>query len=281
VNLISVDLSKKEKSFAHWLTKILSTLDKKSIDEMKEMISKSRDEGVNVSEQYINNVISTIDSFNGNKNKVLRYLGNIMLKGADLGVISSVELMAKIAKLYGSMGEFIVDFTIRESALLKTCDLLSNLKETWEKANSDIDMFSKRVMPFIKNYLTRRNSIADINEMRKAVTQATEGAARLVNRNDVWSIVETIPSKVLASKDEILIHRTSISFNESGHKGEPTEIDNSKEIDKHKQGDMFTVWMGAPGTGSITYKITKKNKQGLWGIKIKDTSRILEDYDVI
>ncbi len=190
MDLISVDLSKKEKSFAHWLAKVLSSLDKKSVDEMKEMISKSRDEGVNVSEQYIENVISTIDTFDGNKNKVLKYLGNIMLKGADLGVISSIELMAKVAEYYGSMDEFAVDFTIRESALLKSSDLISNLKETWEKSNGDIGTFSKRVMPFIKNYLTRRDSVADINEMRKAITQATEGAMRLVNQNNVWSIAE-------------------------------------------------------------------------------------------
>ncbi|MDD5649823.1 MAG: hypothetical protein PHF86_05285 [Candidatus Nanoarchaeia archaeon] len=190
MDVISVDLSKKEKSFAHWLAKVLNSLDKKSVDEMKEMISKSRDEGVNVSEQYLENVITTIDSFSGNKNKVLKYLGNIMLKGADLGVISSIELMAKVAEYYGSMDEFIVDFTIRESALIKSSDLVSNLKETWEKANGDINTFSKRVMPFIENYLTRRNSAADINEMRKALTQATEGAIRLVNRNDVWSVTE-------------------------------------------------------------------------------------------
>lgn len=186
----SVDLSKKEKSFSYWLVKVLKTLDKKSIDEIKDMITKSKDEGVNVSQQYLDNVIKAIEEFNGNKSRVLRYLANIMLKGADLGVITSIDLMKKVAEYYESVDEFIVDFTIRESTLLKSSDLVSNLRQTWEKANADFLTFLKRVSPFVTNYLTRRNNVVDINEMRKAIIEATEGAARLVNQNDVWTIIE-------------------------------------------------------------------------------------------
>lgn len=190
MNFSSVDLSKKEKSFSYWLVKVLKTLDKKSIDEIKDMITKSKDEGVNVSQQYLDNVIKAIEEFNGNKSRVLRYLANIILKGADLGVITSIDLMKKVAEYYESVDEFIVDFTIRESTLLKSSDLVSNLRQTWEKANADFLTFLKRVSPFVTNYLTRRNNVVDINEMRKAIIEATEGAARLVNQNDVWTIIE-------------------------------------------------------------------------------------------
>lgn len=190
MDLISVDLSKKEKSFSHWLAKVLQTLDKKSIEDIKDMISKSKEDGVNISQQYLDNVLNTIDEFGGSKARVLRYLGNIMLRGADLGVISSVELMAKVAEYYGSMDEFIVDFTVRESSLLKKSDLVSNLKQTWDKAEENIELFRKRVTPFINSFLTRRDNVADINEMRKAITEATEGAVRLINKNNVWSITE-------------------------------------------------------------------------------------------
>jgi len=81
--------------------------------------------------------------------------------------------------------------------IIKKANLVDNLKQTWKLSNHDVDLFAKRVLPFIKNYLIRRNSIHDINEMRKAIEKATNNEAKLVNKNNIWEI---IPEKAIYEK---------------------------------------------------------------------------------
>ena len=48
-----------------------------------------------------------------------------------------------------------------------------------------------------------------------------------------------------------------------------------------KVGQICTVWAGAPGTGKIVHKITRKDETGVYGIVIENTMRMLEPYEVM
>lgn len=83
----------------------------------------------------------------------------------------------------------LISEIITKAILQKKANLIDNLKQTWKLSNYNIDLFARRVLPFIKNYFIRRDSIHDINEMRKAIEKATNNEAKLVNKNNIWEIV--------------------------------------------------------------------------------------------
>lgn len=51
-------------------------------------------------------------------------------------------------------------------------------------------------------------------------------------------------------------------------------------IDTLAVGQLVTHSMAAPGTGHITYKVTRVDEQGAWGTVVEDTSRILTRREV-
>lgn len=48
-----------------------------------------------------------------------------------------------------------------------------------------------------------------------------------------------------------------------------------------KPGDTITVFAGAPGIGKWTYRITRTDEAGHWGIEIENTVRTLEPEETI
>lgn len=188
----SIDLSKLPKSFTTFLISMMQGLDKLSVDEIIDKIKGARDEGINVSQQYIDGVVEKIDELKENKRKVLKYIADIALKGSDLGVISSDEQLQKIAEFSGvSKDEIIVNLVI---ASKKKADLKSNFKNTWDAADGNVNLFMKRVEPFVSRYLQSRNNPKDISEMRQAIDEATDKQTLLVFRNGKWTVA--LPKKV-------------------------------------------------------------------------------------
>jgi len=187
MKLESVDLSTKPKSFTSYLKKLIPSLGKKTPDEIIDLIKNARDMGVNVSEDYLKKVIDHLEELRGNKVKLLKYIADIFLKGSELGIITtSNDLMEKLASIYGSRDEVLIQIVSFEMK----ADLLSNIKQTWEAAGEDIEVFSKRIKPFLNNFLSRNKSVSDREALRKAIKEATDDAAILSFRNNTWGIKE-------------------------------------------------------------------------------------------
>lgn len=104
----SVDLSNKSKSFSNYLMKNLPSLDKKTPEEIIQLLKNSKQNGVNISDNYLEKVITTAEGLKHNKKMLLKYVADIVLKGADLGVISSKELIKKLASIFGSEDELLI-----------------------------------------------------------------------------------------------------------------------------------------------------------------------------
>lgn len=82
--------------------------------------------------------------------------------------------------------------------------------------------------------------------------------------------------EVEAEGEELILNRKTYSFNKhDGSDGKTAvEVDHSNLISKYKVGDTFTVHIAAPGSGAITYKITKIDDEGMWGTLEEDLSVI-------
>lgn len=104
----SVDLSNKPKSFSNYLMKNLPSLDKKTPEEIIQLLKDSKQNGVNISDNYLEKVITTAEGLKHNKKMLLKYVADIVLKGADLGVISSKELIKKLASIFGTEDELLI-----------------------------------------------------------------------------------------------------------------------------------------------------------------------------
>lgn len=57
--------------------------------------------------------------------------------------------------------------------------------------------------------------------------------------------------------------------------------DNSRWIERYKVGEVFVADAGAPGTGHRSWKVTRIDAEGLWGIILEDTIRELEPWEVM
>lgn len=190
----SIDLSKIPKSFTTFLISMMKGLDKKPVDEIIDDIKNVRDEGINVSQDYIDKVIEKIKELKSNKRQVLKYISDIVLKGSELGVITSNEAIQKIAEFSNcSHDELIINLVISS---VKIADLALNFENTWKSAEGDFPVFLKRVTPFIERYLKSRSNPKDIDEMRKAITKATDGQARLMFKNDKWTVAPQLNQPV-------------------------------------------------------------------------------------
>lgn len=73
---------------------------------------------------------------------------------------------------------------------------------------------------------------------------------------------------------------TIYGFDEHGNQYErPT--DNSKEIDSYPKGGTYTVHVSAPGTGRVVYVVTDVDEDGLWGVQIENSVRMLTPEEVM
>lgn len=198
MDILSIDLSKKHKSFTSFIISIIKDLDKMKPEEIIELIKSARDKGVNVSEDYLDKVVAKIDELKNNKKWMLKYIADIALKGSDLGVISSNETMKKIAEFSNcSIDEFIVKHVVREATLKEgESGLIRNIKDTWEKSNEDYTIFIKRITPFLTRYLPSDSKPAEIQQMREAIDDATDKKVKLVLRNNIWTIAPKAPEPV-------------------------------------------------------------------------------------
>lgn len=195
MDILSIDLSKKHKSFTSFIISIIKDLDKMKPEEIIELIKSARDKGVNVSEDYLDKVVAKIDELKNNKKWMLKYIADIALKGSDLGVISSNETMKKIAELSNcSIDELIISHVVREAS--GESGLVKNIKDTWEKSNQDYTIFIKRITPFLTRYLPSSSKPAAIQEMREAIDDATDKKVKLVLRNNSWTIAPKTPEPV-------------------------------------------------------------------------------------
>jgi len=81
---------------------------------------------------------------------------------------------------------------------------------------------------------------------------------------------------------KLIFGRHAFSFNEPGATEHvPVRVDQSKEIEKYKVGELFVTDVAAPGFGSISHIITRIDDEGIWGVLHEDKSGILEPRDVI
>jgi hypothetical protein len=202
MDILSVDLSKKHKSFTSFIISIIQNLDKMKPEEIIELIKSSKENGVNVSQDYLDKVVAKIDELKNNKKWMLKYIADIALKGSELGVITSNEAMKKIAELSDcSIDELIISHVVHETTLKEKVSsnesgLVRNIKDTWEKANEDYTIFIKRIAPFLARYLPSNSKPVEIQKMREAIDDATDKKIKLVLRNNVWTIAPKTPEPV-------------------------------------------------------------------------------------
>lgn len=81
---------------------------------------------------------------------------------------------------------------------------------------------------------------------------------------------------MLEKKDKLILPRYTYSYNHPRSKDDtdPVKVDNKPQYDKYKAGDNITFDAGAPGIGKVTYKITRIDNKGVWGIEISNTIRV-------
>jgi len=189
----SVDLSTKPKSFASYLMKFIKEIHKKTPDEIIKLIENAKEEGVHVSQDYLDKVLTRAEELRTNKPRLLKYFADIILKGSDLGVIdlktSIDEMMEKIGSLYSSKDELLVDLVIKKRA-----DLLSNVEHTW-KASKNFESFADTIQTFVNSYLSRNTSPIERRKLREAISKGTGGVALLVHKDNQWKIIPTLTVK--------------------------------------------------------------------------------------
>jgi hypothetical protein len=108
----SVDLSQKPNTFTNYLVKHIRDIHKKTPDEIIQLLKDSKDV-VNISDQYLERVLERAEELKSNKPRLLKYIADIILKGSDLGVVTtSIELMEKLASIYGSKDELLIRIAV-------------------------------------------------------------------------------------------------------------------------------------------------------------------------
>jgi len=85
---LGYDLSKSNTSVTHWLEDHLKEIENKKIyqdkEKLIEVIKSMKNDGIHVSEQYIDKLIMTIKKIN-QPQKILQFLYDVYLKGSSLG----------------------------------------------------------------------------------------------------------------------------------------------------------------------------------------------------
>lgn len=86
----NIDLSSKLDSFTSYLIKHIPTIHKKTHAEMITIVMDSRNH-VSISPEYLQSVINKMNEIQSRKGAVPRYLGDIILKGSNLGVVQTAQ----------------------------------------------------------------------------------------------------------------------------------------------------------------------------------------------
>jgi len=108
MNIQSIDLGKKEKTFTNYLIQHISDIHKKTPEQIIELIKDAKNH-VSISDQYLEKVIERAEELKQNKKMLLKYVADIILKGSDLGVIkTNLILMEKLSSIYGSKDELLI-----------------------------------------------------------------------------------------------------------------------------------------------------------------------------
>jgi hypothetical protein len=178
----SIDLTQKPKSFASYLVGHIKNIHRMTSDEIIAMIKSAKENGVNVSDAYLDKVLTRAEELKNDKSRLMKYIADIVLKGADLGVVSSSEVMQKLSSIYGTRDELIV------AVVLSNLQSMNNIKELWEKSNQDLETFERKIKPYIDRRLKDASNL-DINELKKEILEATNLGLK-INFDGEWSLKE-------------------------------------------------------------------------------------------
>lgn len=182
----SIDLTKKPKSFASYLVKYIQNINRMTPDEIISMLKSAKENGVSVSDDYLEKIVNKAEMLKNDKSKLMKYIADIVLKGADLGVISTNEIMQKLSSIYGSRDELIV------AVIIANIQSINNIKDLWEKSGQDIEIFEQKIKPYIDRKL-KGASTFDINELRREIAEATKKSVELkINLQDEWMLKELV-----------------------------------------------------------------------------------------
>jgi hypothetical protein len=98
----AIDLSKKEKTFSNYIATNSAFLSKKNLT-VKDLVDFVKDckKTCHVSDQYLEKVLERMEQINSVKG-IVKYLYDAMLKGSELGVISSIETQRSLKKIFGT-----------------------------------------------------------------------------------------------------------------------------------------------------------------------------------
>jgi hypothetical protein len=96
-----------------------------------------------------------------------------------------------------------------------------------------------------------------------------------------YNIIEA--RRLRGSADEhLVLPRIVYSYNLPESDGTvAVPVDQSLWLSQYVVGGTFHVEAGGPGCGSITYRITRIDAEGLWGVVARNTMRELTLEDVI
>jgi hypothetical protein len=61
----------------------------------------------------------------------------------------------------------------------------------------------------------------------------------------------------------------------------PVKVDESRYCDTYEVGESRSWAVAAPGIGRIKYRVTRIDSEGVWGVMIEDTTRILDPSEVV
>jgi hypothetical protein len=207
----SVDLSQKPKTFTNYLIKYIKDIHKKTPDEIIEIIKGAKDV-VDISDQYLEKVLDTAEQLKSNKPKLMKYLADIILRGSDLGVITtSNEFMQKLSTIYGSKDELILSIVVKEATRKVSVDqaVLNKAKLVWKSiVNSENkkEEFAQKMKSVLDTVLKSSYFTSMmLNEIRSAVLQATDRQLAIkISPDGDWKIIDSTevfqPKKVVPQK---------------------------------------------------------------------------------
>lgn len=101
MDLTAVDLTKYEGTLSNYLAKELPKIDKMTPEQMYSMLETAI-KNTKTSPQKGKQVLDAAKRYMNNKRRLMKYIADIILKGAGAGVIKgSRELLTKLAEIYG------------------------------------------------------------------------------------------------------------------------------------------------------------------------------------
>jgi hypothetical protein len=112
-------------------------------------------------------------------------------------------------------------------------------------------------------------------------------AARTEDALGVLRVPTYLPFGMRCVVEEVLVvERVAIGYSfsrEDGSDGEtPVRVafDQSTQLKKYHRGHRYQAHVAAPGIGYREYKVTRIDRDGLWGVLLRDTVRELTADDV-